>query len=234
MTAPPQDALQGFAARETNRALLSRASVAEALLLLHEHGLPLHEDTPKNWDGLLATIHAANTAPRDGLVLDAGAETYSAFLPGLAKLGFTRLLGVNLEFDAPARCGPIEYRFGNIECLGLPDASVGFAASLSVVEHGVDLPRFFAEMARVLLPGAFLFVSTDYWGPGMDTAGVEAYGAPFRPFDADDITAMAETAWDHGLCPTGPVGTEVAERAVHWRRMDLRYTFHNLLFRKPP
>jgi SAM-dependent methyltransferase len=226
--------LEEFAARETNRALLSRASVAEALLLLHEHGLPLHEDTPKNWDGLLAAIHAVRTTPRDALVLDAGAETYSAFLPGLARLGFTRLLGVNLEFGAPQRHGPVEYRLGNIECLSLPDASVGFAASLSVVEHGVDLPRFFAEMERVLLPGGFLFVSTDYWGPGMDTAGVEAYGAPFRPFDAADIAAAVETARGCGLLPTGAVGTEVAERVVHWRRMDLRYTFHNLLFRKPP
>ncbi|MBD0273895.1 MAG: methyltransferase domain-containing protein [Acetobacteraceae bacterium] len=228
------DALEAFAARETNRALLSRSSVAEALLLLHEHGLPLHEDMPKNWDGLLATVHAARTTPRDALVLDAGAEVYSAFLPGLARLGFTRLLGVNLSFEEPVRRGPLEYRFGNIECLGLPDASVGFAASLSVVEHGVDLPRFFAEMARVLLPGGFLFVSTDYWGPGMDTAGVEAYGAPFRPFDAGDIAAIVEIARGCGLPPTGPAGTEVSERVVHWRRMDLRYTFHNLLFRKPP
>jgi SAM-dependent methyltransferase len=228
------DALEAFAARETNGALLSRASVTEALMLLHEHGLPLHEDTPKNWDGLLATYHAARTTPRDALVLDAGAETYSAFLPGLARLGFTRLLGVNLEFGAPARHGPIEYRFGNIECLSLPDASVGFAASLSVIEHGVDLPRFFAEMARVLLPGAFLFLSTDYWGPGMDTAGVEAYGAPFRPFDAADVAAIADTARGCGLLPTEPVATEVAERVVHWKRMDLRYTFHNLLLRKPP
>ncbi|HYI83975.1 MAG TPA: methyltransferase domain-containing protein [Acetobacteraceae bacterium] len=231
--ATPPDALDAFAARETNRALLSRASVAEALMLLHEHGMPLHEDTPKNWDGLLAIYHAARTTPRDALVLDAGAETYSAFLPALARLGFTRLLGVNLEFGAPARHGPIEYRFGNIECLGLPDASVGFAASLSVVEHGVELPRFFAEMVRVLLPGGYLFVSTDYWGPGMDTAGVEAYGAPFRTFDARDIVSMVDTARDCGLSPTGPVGTEVEERAVHWKRMDLRYTFHNLLFRKP-
>lgn len=38
-------AVELFAAHETNRALLSRGSVVEALLL-HEHGLPLHEDTP--------------------------------------------------------------------------------------------------------------------------------------------------------------------------------------------
>lgn len=137
---------------------------------------------------------------------------------------------MDLEFGAPQTRGPVEYRFGNMECLGLPDASVGFAASLSVVEHGVDLARFFAEMERVLLPGGLLFVSTDHWGPGMDTAGVEACGAPFRPFDAADIAAAVETARACGLRPTGPVGTEAVERAVHWRRMDLRYTFHNLLF----
>ena len=67
----------------------------------------------------------------------------------------------------------------------------------------------------------------------MDTRGVEAYGAPFRPFDAGDIAAIVETARGCGLSPTGPAGTEVSERVVHWRRMDLRYTFHNLLFRKP-
>ena len=150
-------AVERFAAHETNRALLSRGSVVEALLL-HEHGLPLHEDTPQDWDGLLAIIHAARRA-------GAGSRggTVSAFLPGLARLGFTRLLDVNLRFGEPMRRGPIEHRFGNIECLSLPDSSVGFAASLSVVEHGLDLPRFFAEMARVLLPGGFLFVSTDHW-----------------------------------------------------------------------
>lgn len=233
MHAEQEAPFASFAARQTNRALRDRASVAEALMLLHEHGLPLHGDTPKNWDGLLAIHHALRSTLPDALVLDAGAETYSAFLPALASLGFTRLLGVNLGFERPLRRGPIEYRFGNIECLDLPDASVGFAASLSVVEHGVDLHRFFAEMARVLVPGGHLFVSTDYWGPGMDTAGIEAYGVPFRLFDAADILAMAEMAGAAGLAPTGPPATEVAERVVHWRRMDLRYTFHNLLFRKP-
>jgi SAM-dependent methyltransferase len=229
----PGDALGRFAAGQTNRALADRQAVAEALLLLHERGLPLHADTPKNWDGLLALHHAARTTPRDALVLDAGAETYSAFLPGLARLGFTRLLGVNLDFGPPQRQGPIEYRFGNIECLDLPDGAAGFVASLSVVEHGVDLPRFFAEMARILRPGGHLFVSTDYWGPGLETTGIEAYGAPCRVFSANDILAMVDIARMAGLEATGPVDTAVTERVVHWRRVGLRYTFHNLLFRKP-
>lgn len=224
-------ALEDFARRETNRALLSRAAVAEALLLLHEHGLPLHADTPKNWDGLLATVHAARTAPHDALVLDAWAEMQSAFLPGLARLGFTRLLGVGRSFRDPMRRGPIEHRFGDIERLDLPDASVGCAASLSIVEHGVDVPRFFAEMARVLVPGGRLFVSTDYWGPGVDTGG---NGALFRPFDARDAAAAVEAARGCGLSPTGPLGMEVSEPVVHWRRMGVRYTFHNLLLRNPP
>ena len=42
--ASTRSALDDFAARETNRALLTRTSVADALLLLHENGLPLHND----------------------------------------------------------------------------------------------------------------------------------------------------------------------------------------------
>lgn len=223
----------GFLARETNAALRHRGAVAEALLLLHEAGLPLHNDTPKNWDHLLAVQHALHTTPKDALVLDAGAELYSAFLPALARSGFTRLLGVNLSIAEPLRQGPIELRFGNIECLDLPDRSVGFAACLSVIEHGVDPARFFAEMARLLVPGGHLFVSTDYWGPGLETAGVEAYGAPFRPFDATEIGHLQELAAAAGLRPTGPVRTEVGEKVVHWRRKNLRYTFHNMLLRAP-
>lgn len=225
----PLDAAE-FVARETNQALRDRGAVAEALLLLHEAGLPLHNDTPKNWDHLLAVLHALGSTPRDALVLDAGAETYSAFLPALARCGYTRLLGVNLTIDVPHRRGPIEFRHGNIECLDLPDRSVGFAACLSVIEHGVDLPRFFAEMARVILPGGRLFVSTDYWGPGLDTTGVEAYGAPFRPFDADQIRAVEAIAGEAGLRTTGPVRTDTGDKVVHWKRKDLRYTFHNMLF----
>jgi hypothetical protein len=71
-------------------------------------------------------------------------------------------------------------------------------------------------------------VSTDHRGAGMDN------GAALRPLNADGIVAAAGTARDCGLSPTGPVGTEVAGWAVHWRRMDLRYTFHDMLFRKPP
>jgi len=229
----PLDAA-GFVARETNGALRDRAAVAEALLLLHEAGLPLHNDTPKNWDHLLAVLHAIRTTPKDALVLDAGAEVYSAFLPALARIGFSRLLGVNLTLAEPQRRGPIELRFGNIEYLDLPDAAVGFAACLSVIEHGVDVARFFAEMARVLTPGGHLFVSTDYWGPGLETPGVEAYGVPFRPFDAGDIQQLAVIAEAAGLQATSPIRTEVDEKVVHWKRKDLRYTFHNLLFSKPP
>jgi hypothetical protein len=61
----PSVNLDKFAARETNRALLTRASVAEALMLLHENGMPLHSDTPKNWDTLLALYHALRTTPRN-------------------------------------------------------------------------------------------------------------------------------------------------------------------------
>ena len=139
-------ALDDFAARETNRALLTRAAVAEALQLLHENGLPLHNDTPKNWDTLLALYHAVRTTARNALVLDAGAETYSSFLPSLARLGFTNLLGVNLTFDAsqaPVRVGPIEFT-GLSYLLGfvLPNFYFHVTTAYDILRHnGVELGK---------------------------------------------------------------------------------------------
>jgi hypothetical protein len=101
-----------------------------------------------------------------------------------------------------------------------------------VVERGVGLPRLLAEMARVLVPGGCLFLSTDYWWPGL--AAEAGDDPPFRPFDARDIAAAVATARGCGLSPTGPLGMAVAEGVVHWRQLGMRYTLHNLLLRKAP
>jgi ubiquinone/menaquinone biosynthesis C-methylase UbiE len=45
--------------------------------------------------------------------------------------------------------------------------------SISVLEHGVDLDRAFAEFARVLKPNGDLAISTDYCDPFLSTADVD-------------------------------------------------------------
>ena len=38
-----------------------------------------------------------------------------------------------------------------------------FVTSLSVIEHGVDIHKYFMEMNRILKKGGLLLTSTDYW-----------------------------------------------------------------------
>ena len=225
-----------WAAGQTNAALRDEAAVVQAERLMRSAGLSPHPDRPKNWDCALAIHHAlaaAEAGPGAQLaVLDAGAERYSAFLPALARLGFSELLGVNLVFGAPERDGAVVFMHGDITRTSLPAASFDYIACLSVIEHGVDIPAFLRESARLLRPGGTLFVSFDYWQDRVDTRGQSAYGAPVRIFTAAEIAAMLTDARAAGLAPDGPGDFACRDRVVHWQRLDLRYTFANLLLRR--
>ena len=106
---------------------------------------------------------------------------------------------------------------------------------MSVVEHGVPIPAFLAETARVLRPGGVLALSTDYDFEPPDTTGITAYGAPVRIFSPADVREIAEVADEVGLDLVGDLTDEVLthpERPVHWARTGLDYTFVLLTFRR--
>ena len=228
----PGPATLRWAKEQTNAALRDTADIERAAQELTAAGLPPHPDRPKCWDGFLATLHAATTTPRDMPVLDAGAERYSTFLPGLRRLGFTDLTGINTVFTAEEVMDRIRYRPGDVTGSDLPDAWFGFVACLSVVEHGVDLPAFLREQARLLRPGGHLFVSCDYWETPIDTAGLQAYGVPVRIFTRADLEAAIAIAEAAGLRLVGSRNLNCVEKAVCWERFGLRYTFANLLWRR--
>jgi len=83
-----------------------------------------------------------------------------------------------------------------------PERSFAAIASLSVVEHGVDLDAYLAEAARILRPGGLLFTSTDYWCEPIDTTAQTAYGHEVRihtPADfCREIAGAAMQPDDHG------------------------------------
>jgi hypothetical protein len=110
--------------------------------------LPAFRITLKFWDALAAvgTI-LGSTSPRDS-VLDAGAELYSPILPWLSRYGYDRLVGCNIVFKAPRRHGPIVYEHGDITRTGYASGRFAAVTCMSVIEHGVDVSRFFAEMGR--------------------------------------------------------------------------------------
>jgi SAM-dependent methyltransferase len=217
---------------EKSGVLRSRDQWAAATKQLASAGLPRHHDGPKNWDTLIALTEVLATTTPDAAVLDAGAELYSAFLPSLYAFGYRRLFGVNLVFPRVIERGPICYEPGDITKTRFEDASFDAIACLSVVEHGVDLRLFFAEMSRLLKPGGTLIVSTDYWQERIDTRGQTAFGMPIHVFTQAELEAAIDIAAEHGLELSGPLDLHCEDRVVEWKDFGLSYTFVTLGFRR--
>ncbi|WP_432570925.1 glycosyltransferase [Kineococcus sp. SYSU DK005] len=222
--------------------LQDAAEVADALAQARRLHLPAHPDAPKNWDALgavAAVLTLADDGSRSARVLDAGSARYSPVLPWLRLYGFGAergaLAGINLEFGAPVHRDGVEFRHGDVTDTGLPDASLDAVTCMSVIEHGVPVPEFLAETARVLRPGGVLCLSTDYDADPPDTSGVSAYGAPVRIFSPADVRELVAQADGVGLELLGELSEQVLahpERPVHWARTGLDYTFVLLTFRR--
>lgn len=226
---PPRHSLRW---NESSGVLCRDAQWQQATDQLRAAGLPLHDDGPKNWDTLIALSEILSTTSPEAAILDAGAELYSALLPSLYAFGYRRLTGLNLAFPRLIERGPIRYEPGDITQTRFADASFDAITCLSVVEHGVPLGPFFAEMARLLKSGGALVVSTDYWQTPVDTGGQLAFGAPIHVFTQVELEAAIELASEHGLELSGPLDLECENRVVRWDYYGLDYTFVTLSFRR--
>ena len=219
---------------QTNKALTKRSDVDYACQALKGARLPLHPDQNKNWDNLLAIYHTLCTTDFSAPVLDAGAGDESAYLPGLKAMGYTNLLGINLDRNDDYKAGVkhgIRYAYGDITSTPFPNEIFGFVACLSVIEHGVDTFAFLCEMSRVLKVGGHLFVSFDYWADKLDTTGLVTHDASINIFSSSEVYNLIEHAAAVGLDVVLPLGSGACdEQIVNWA--GLGYTFHNLLLRK--
>jgi SAM-dependent methyltransferase len=211
--------------------LRSRAEWEEAVSEARRLRLPVHHSRPKMWDtlGALGAVLASGADGR-ARVLDAGSARYSTLLPSLYLYGLSELVGLNLEFRREVRHGPVRYRYGDITATGLPDGSFDAVACLSVIEHGVPVSAFLRESARLLRTGGVLVVSTDYDQDPVDTSSHSAYGQPVHVFSPVEMQALVAEAERQGLRLHGDLHLDHEERPVHWKRMNLDFTFILLTF----
>jgi SAM-dependent methyltransferase len=215
-----------------NRTLRSKKEWEEALNDSHRLGLPIHPTAEKNWDTRIIVGGLLANTDDGGLILDAGAESYSKILSTLYLYGRRDLLGINLSFRRPFRRGPIRFRFGDITATGLPPNSVAGVGCQSVIEHGVPLDDFLMEVARILRPGGVVIASTDYYPEPIATQGLLAYGVPVKIFNRGEIEDLIQRAAHHGLILMEQPELECQQTPVFWERLNLRYTFICLAFRK--
>jgi len=215
---------------QTNRALKDQESVNKATHISITNGLVTHEDQAKNWDNLVAVLHATLTTDPNMPVMDVAATDGSAFLPMLANFGYQNLVSINIDEPDPRTVNGISYMAGDCTKTNFPNGHFGFIACLSVIEHGVDINAFMAESSRILSSGGHLLISTDYWQDPVDTYGQLAFGSPVKVFTTQEIVDLLNIAKNYGLEITSNVDLSCKDRVVNW--LGMNYTFINLLFRK--
>ncbi len=217
-----------------NTALRSRADADAAVAELTACGLAPHQDSPKNWDVLVALGEILDRCMRRDAVLEMGAASYSPLLSCLAQYGFTRLQGIDLVRTKTAHRGPVVLRHGDLTATTFRDHSFRAIACLSVVEHGVELRAYLAEAARLLRPGGVLITSTDFWCSDVDTAGKTAYGVPVRIFTPAEIEAFVALARELGFRTPRQPRLDCRDAVVRWNAVGLDYTFVNIVLTADP
>lgn len=218
-----------------NAILKRQADVESAVALSNSLDLPIHLDTPKNWDSLAAFAilqQYLSDKTNKTTIMDAGGEDYSVILPQLRKAGYSNFTCVNLVYDSPFVKNGIKYQHGDVTKTDFPDDYFDAITCLSVIEHGVDINLYFKEMSRILKPGGILFTSFDYWHTKIDTRGCFAYGVPVEIFDLHTAVSMVKVASEFHLETIGPIDLTCDEKVVFWKEQNLAYTFAYFTMRK--
>ena len=216
----------------TNGVLQRDDQVESALHQLYRLALAPHGERTKNWDALRAFSFIVHHGNRKSAVLDMGTAAYGCILPWLHQYGYQDLQGCDLSFDHSYRSGRIHYTKQNLESTTYPTSRFDFLTCLSVIEHGVNIPRYFQEAYRILKPGGYLITSTDYWREPLATGALQAYGQPVTVFTPEDIEQILEMARRSGFSLVGDIDSACDRPVVHWTRMNLRFTFILFILRR--
>lgn len=219
----------------TANVLRQKDAMQGATLLTEALGLPSHYDPQKNWDTFKCLFHIVEHCGLDDPILDGG-SSYSTILAWLEQLGYQKLYACDLvDRQEQFTRSQIQFSVQNLTRTTFPDGYFKAAASISVIEHGVDLNAFLKEMARILKPGGVLLISTDYWSEAIDCRGIYPYGdsAPeMKIFQSHELELFCSTAQALGFELLSQRDWRTEERAIFWERVDRAFTFAFMAFIK--
>lgn len=212
------------------KVLQGRQEIHAATLEIQHQGKPLHLDIHKNWDQKLL-YDTIGTINLESTILDLGYGDCCT-LDFLAALGFKNLHGIDLKLK-PNKVGvPYALYQGNIIKTPFVSSFCDVAISISVIEHGVELPAFFAEVSRLLKTDGLLFLTTDYWEEYFEIdSSIRPFGLEWKVFCQADVVKLISLARENNLVLERNVGIPAcSDRPISWHNYN--YTFIALLFRK--
>jgi SAM-dependent methyltransferase len=231
--------------------------VKEAERGLHTLQLFRHHSQIKSWD-TYKMIKMISSANRESFVLDVGCYE-SPILPMLKRLGFINLYGCDLilkssdcnqnftnnnssSFKYYEDYEPIAKMYSdksyklsirNLEDTKYRNQMFDYVTSLSVIEHGVNIEKYFREMSRIIKNNGYLLTSTDYWPYKLvNNKNVLSKSTPDNIFSRDEIENLVEIAEKSGLKLIEPIDFEYKDKVVRWNSIGLDFTFIFFAMRK--
>ena len=218
-------------------ALQTAAESKAATENVKQFHLPSHHDPNKNWDTLKSLYYILEMNNALAPVFDAGASSDSIILKWLSMLGYSELYACDIRSRNAQTYKErgIKFSIQDFTRTNYPDNFFQAITAISVIEHGVPLNDFIAEMSRILCPGGVLLVSTDYWSEPVDCSGIYPYGkemGEMKVFQVHEIETFCKMAREKELFLCSPLNLDTNEKVVRWERVDREYTFAFLAFRK--
>ncbi len=200
-------------------------------------------------------IKIISGAKRESFVLDVGCYE-SPILPMLKRLGFFNLYGCDLVLKSDSNSKltnmssfvyhedykPIAEMYNdksyqlsirNLEDTNYSDQMFDYVTSLSVIEHGINIEKYFREMSRIIKNDGYLLTSTDYWPDKLvNYKNVLSKGTPDNIFSRDEIENLVAIAEKSGLKLIEPIDFEYKDKVVRWNSIGLDFTFIFFAMRK--
>jgi SAM-dependent methyltransferase len=228
--------------------------VIEAERGLQELRLFKHHWPIKSWD-TYKMIKIISGAKRESFVLDVGCYE-SPILPMLKRLGFFNLYGCDLVLKSDSNSKltnmssfvyhedykPIAEMYNdksyqlsirNLEDTNYSDQMFDYVTSLSVIEHGINIEKYFREMSRIIKNNGYLLTSTDYWPDKLvNNKNVLSKSTPDNIFSRDEIENLVAIAEKSGLKLIEPIDFEYKDKVVRWNSIGLDFTFIFFAMRK--
>ena len=219
------------------------AEIGVATKYLGKKDWPKHNSAEKNWD-FYQLCRLVESMPPQSRMIDLGCgDAFTLRL--LSALGFKNIYGIDLSISCMARLRqfikmwrsqslqvPFHLRKADMTRTGFSDGYFDLASCISVIEHGGDLEKFLAEARRILKPGGFLFITTDYWQEEIKIdSDLHPYHLPWKIFSQKDIESFVGQAADFGFSLYEEMTIPAcAEKCAAWNGQE--YTFINLILKK--
>jgi SAM-dependent methyltransferase len=225
------------------KVLQSWLEIGEAHKFLNRKSLPKHSSAEKNWD-LYQLYILINSMSREQKIIDLGCGELAA-LKLLYAMGFKELYGVDFSISWRSRLSqairmyekrslkvPFHLYKRDLTETKFPVHTFDLAVCISVIEHGVNLEKFFVETSRILKSNGLLFITTDYWEEEIKISDHNRpFGLSWKVFCKKEIQEVVKISNSFGfsLLKEMPI-PGCSDKCIVWNNQE--YTFLSIVLKK--